>query len=54
MVIMCEVDIALCCVLAHICKNIVSICPYSIMAVRLMFAMWQPYLFSNICKMCVQ
>ena len=44
----CEVDIVVGFVLAHMCKNVWSLCPYSIMTVWLLFAMWQPYFLSNI------
>ena len=38
MAIRCEVDITVACVLAHLCKNLGLICPCSIMAVWLIFA----------------
>ena len=44
----CEVDIAVAYVLAHIYKIVSSTCPYSIMAVCLIFAVWQAYLFIDI------
>ena len=37
------------CVLKHLCKNIGSICLFSIMSMWLTFEMWWPYLFSDIC-----
>ena len=48
-----ELDIAFGCVLAHICKNVWSICPFNIMAVWLIFAMQQPYLLRDLCQICV-
>ena len=44
MAITCEVDIAVACVVAHICKNVGSVCVFSIIAVKIIFRMWQPYL----------
>ena len=37
----CEADIAVACILTHLCKSIGSIYPYSIMAVCHIFAIWQ-------------
>ena len=46
MTITCEADIEVACALAHI--NAGSICPCSIRAIWVIFAMWQPYLYSDI------
>ena len=48
MAIPCEVNIAVSCFLAHICKNGGSIFLNSIMVVWLIFAMWHLYLSSDI------
>ena len=48
MTITCEVYIAGGYALAYTCKHVESICPSTKMPVWLIFAMWQPYLFSNI------
>ena len=50
MAVACEVDIAVACVLAHIYKKDGPMCSSSIMAEKLIFGMWQPYLFSDIIK----
>ena len=36
------------------CKNVGSLCPFSMLAMWAVFAIWQPYLFSNICQICAQ
>ena len=41
-----EVNIAVAYVLAYKQANVGSVCPFSIMAVWLIFSLWQPYLFS--------
>ena len=43
-----ELDIVVGCVLVHLCQHVGSICPCSIMAVWVMFVMWQSDLFSDI------
>ena len=52
--ITCEVEVAFGCVLAYICKPAGSICSFSMLAISGIFGMWQSYLFSNICQICVQ
>ena len=49
MAITCEVDVALCYVLAYTYTNVSSICTCSLLVLKAIFAMWQPYLFSEIC-----
>ena len=44
-----EICTAVGCVLAHICKNSWSICPFNMLVVWFKYGMWQSYLFSNIC-----
>ena len=46
-IITCEVDIVVGCVLAHIYKD-VGLGTFSLVAVWVIFAMWQSYLFSYI------
>ena len=41
-------------VLAHMYKNVSSICPFSVLAVWHTFTLWQSYLFSDICQICAQ
>ena len=40
---MCQVNIAVACVLAHICKTVGSKCPFNSIAVWLIFGVWQPF-----------
>ena len=44
----CQVDIAVACVLAHLTKSVWAVCPFSIMAVWLIFSIWLPCLFIDI------
>ena len=48
MTVTCEVDIAVGCVVAQICRNAWSICPCNIMAVWVIYAMSQSYLSNDI------
>ena len=48
MAITCEVHVAVCFVLAHICTSVASVHPYRTGAVLPIFAMWQPYVFSDV------
>ena len=48
MVLRCQEDIEVGCILAHTCRNVGFICPCNIMAVWVKFAIWQSYLFSYI------
>ena len=34
-------------------QNAGSVCPFSMLAVYTAFGIWQPYLFSDICEICV-
>ena len=47
MAITCELDIAIGCVLAPVCKNVCSVCLPSTMAVSVIFAMLQSCVYSD-------
>ena len=49
-----EVEIAVGFILIHMCKNVESVCPYSMLAVQIIFAMWKPYIFRDTCQICEQ
>ena len=49
-----ELEVVFGCVLAHICRNVAPECPYSMLVMWAVFGMWQPYLFSEVCQICVQ
>ena len=49
-----EVEVAVDWVLAFICKNVGFTCLYSIFHLWAMYGMWQLYLFSDICQICIQ
>ena len=44
MAIIYEVAVVVGCILVNTGKYVGSVCPFSIMAVWVIFAMWQPYL----------
>ena len=50
MAIVYEVTIVAGFILVDMGKDVNSICPFSIMAVRLIFAMWQPYRCCNLSR----
>ena len=49
--VMCEVAVAGGCVLVHMCRNVWSVFPFSVIIVWFLLAMWQPYLFSDMSNM---
>ena len=52
--IMCEVAVAVGCIFPDICKNVGCVCNISMVVVSLTFVIWQQYLFTDICQICVK